>query len=526
MCDVSLVATPSRPHLLLGQPQSLVVMLDLETAPVNRRAPFEMCIVLDRSNSMKGPALRDAKAAILRVIDALSPGDVLHLVAYDGDASVIFQNGDLGKREALHQQVTAIQSGGATNIGAALELAGGLLQAGRQGRHRRILLYSDGRPNVGLRSAEELGSIVRRWRMFYGIVTSAYGIGDSFQEEVMMEIAAKGGGRYAFVDEALIGRTMEYAMTELFTTRGTGARLMLEGLNGSVVKAVLGYDSSHLEEGLDCGEVHSGNRRKFLVALEVGWQAAGEALSTAGEQAVMSFSLEYIPVLSDTEDEEGVLFARSLSDSFGQKPVVLNGIATVKFTESMELAAYLNPRVGLALCLHEVAGAVEDVACALAQENVVKATDTLLRCSTKLQQQLPHDEDHMAEVMLGRVQRMLTRLESESSDPDFSKEIRKLHHYAKISRRSSLDEYKQDYSPSHEVRKRHHRALFMELPASLSGLCTPAEADVPFCANAPQLSKLVLEGRRHRSRRHSNPPSVDGSSETESIDGSTASADF
>ncbi len=48
---------------------------------------------------------------------------------------------------------------------------------------------------------QELGQVARRLRMFYGIVTSAYGIGEGFYEEVMIEIAANGGGRYAFVDD-------------------------------------------------------------------------------------------------------------------------------------------------------------------------------------------------------------------------------------------------------------------------------------------------------------------------------------
>eukprot|EP00667_Euglena_gracilis_P005011 EG_transcript_5038 len=527
MCGVSLTATPSRPHLLIGLPQSLVVLLDLETAPVSRRAPFELCIVLDRSNSMKGPALRDAKAAISAVIDALSPADVLHLVSYDGEASVVFQNGDLSRREALHAQVAAIEAGGATNIGTALELAGGLLRAGGHGRHRRILLYSDGRPNVGLRSAEELGNIARRWRMFYGIVTSAYGIGDSFQEEVMMEIAAKGGGRYAFVDEALIGRAMEYAMTELFTTLGTGARLMLQGLNGAVVTSVMGYDSAGLETGLDCGEVHSGNRRKFLVALEVSGRVGGEEPSPGAEHPVLAFSLQYSPVLVGAAETGGFLFPGGPGDSARGRAVVVNGVASVKFTEDIELAAHLDPRVQLALCLQEVAGAVEDVACALGEENVARATATLRHCAAELARHLPHDEDRMAEVMLGRVQRTLARLEKEpdSNDPDFSKEIKKLNHYAKISRRSSLDEYAQDYSPSHEARKRRQRAQFMDLPASLAGLRLVAEAISP--ANAPKLNELALEGRPRRGRRFSSPPSIDGSiciSEADSLDSSMASA--
>ena len=153
--SVTLASAALQPQLLYGLRQQNVVMLDMQTGAAAARAPFELCIMLDRSGSMAGHRLKAAKTAICSVIEALQEKDILHLVAYDDSPRVVFEAGDLEDRERLCQQVRGIRDGGSTDIGWALDSAAKVLNRSTSGlANRRIFLFSDGHPNQGLTTAE------------------------------------------------------------------------------------------------------------------------------------------------------------------------------------------------------------------------------------------------------------------------------------------------------------------------------------------------------------------------------------
>ena len=114
--SVAIASAALQPQLLYGLRQQNVVMLDIRTGAAAARAPFELCIVLDRSGSMAGHRLKAAKTAICSVIEALQEKDILHLVAYDDSPRVVFEAGDLEDRERLCQQVRGIRDGGSTDM--------------------------------------------------------------------------------------------------------------------------------------------------------------------------------------------------------------------------------------------------------------------------------------------------------------------------------------------------------------------------------------------------------------------------
>ncbi len=90
--------------MLVCAPQ--VVSVTTSEAEVQvKRAPFELCVLLDRSGSMGGDRLNFSKEAIKLLIDNLDETDRLHFLCYDDSVSTIFVSGDLKDKNHLKKLV-------------------------------------------------------------------------------------------------------------------------------------------------------------------------------------------------------------------------------------------------------------------------------------------------------------------------------------------------------------------------------------------------------------------------------------
>lgn len=162
----------------------------------------DMVIVLDRSGSMEGQKLRDAKQAVLKLLGELSPRDRFALVSYSGD---VRQDSGLlpvtaANREHLTSVITGIRSGGGTNLGGGLQQGISLLTSGkRNGNLGRLILISDGLANEGITDQNSLGNMASA-ALEKEFAISAVGVGNDFNEELMTAIADRGTGNYYYLE--------------------------------------------------------------------------------------------------------------------------------------------------------------------------------------------------------------------------------------------------------------------------------------------------------------------------------------
>ncbi|MBM3496009.1 MAG: hypothetical protein FJX72_17050, partial [Armatimonadetes bacterium] len=77
----ALAGGASREHMLL--------MLRAGSAAIGRRAPLNLCLVIDRSGSMEGEPLDYVKRACAYVVDLLEPADVLSIVTFEEQVDVV-----------------------------------------------------------------------------------------------------------------------------------------------------------------------------------------------------------------------------------------------------------------------------------------------------------------------------------------------------------------------------------------------------------------------------------------------------
>lgn len=122
----------------------------------------DVTVVLDRSGSMNGPAFERAQAAVLRVIDGLSPLERANVIDFSNSVARFAPGGETltpEVRARLRAYVTGLRSGGGTNIHDSL------LEALRQpsagdGFVSTVLFVTDGIPTIGRTKEREIRALV------------------------------------------------------------------------------------------------------------------------------------------------------------------------------------------------------------------------------------------------------------------------------------------------------------------------------------------------------------------------------
>lgn len=115
--------------------------------------PKDLVIALDRSGSMNGEKINQAKAALAYVLKNLNPGDRFNVVVYNDVIDPLFQGLMANQKENIDKalgMIDGIHAEGGTNIhDALLEALKTIGAAPGNGRLRYVLFLTDGLPTVG-----------------------------------------------------------------------------------------------------------------------------------------------------------------------------------------------------------------------------------------------------------------------------------------------------------------------------------------------------------------------------------------
>lgn len=203
--QVRLDVSMANPTLLAEKKQTTFVKVGLTGFPApnkSARAPVNVAIALDKSGSMNGEKIEKAKEAAIAAVNRLGPQDLLSVVVYDSNVRVLVPATKLADRQYVIDRIREIHAGGQT------ALFGGVSKAAEEVRKfldrervNRVLLLSDGLANVGPQSPSELGSLGASL-MKEGISVSTVGLGLDYNEDLMTQLAMKGGGNHVFIEKA------------------------------------------------------------------------------------------------------------------------------------------------------------------------------------------------------------------------------------------------------------------------------------------------------------------------------------
>lgn len=192
-----------------GADYLLLMLMPPRQSPDTRRIARETIFVVDRSGSMSGAPMEQAKEALTYALDRLPAEDHFNIITFSSGATKLFEQSvpaDAAHLGVARRHVSGIDADGGTEMADALRLA--LKDQSTDLGLRQVIFITDG--SVGNEGAlfAQIRRNLDRSRLF------TVGIGSAPNGHFMRKAADFGGGTFTFIGDP---REVSTKMTELFS---------------------------------------------------------------------------------------------------------------------------------------------------------------------------------------------------------------------------------------------------------------------------------------------------------------------
>ena len=183
------------------EPQMFYMILNLQAPPSARRnpaPPLNVCIVIDRSTSMKNEKMDVVKATAVEVMRNMRPQDIVSVVSFSDRAEVVIPASYHQDHGRLEAQIQQIQPSGGTEIFQGLEAGAKEVMKSHDGKRiSHIILLTDGKTYGDEQRCLDLASKLAE----RGVGISAMGIGDEWNDIFLDVLATRTGGSSSYIEE-------------------------------------------------------------------------------------------------------------------------------------------------------------------------------------------------------------------------------------------------------------------------------------------------------------------------------------
>jgi Ca-activated chloride channel family protein len=347
---VKLKVELDRKVLPAGKTERAVLKISLAPEQVIReeanRPPVNLAIVLDRSGSMSGDKIEQAKEAAIQAIRRMGAKDRISIVAYSNHAETIASAQSAKNAEKLVNLVRQLKANGGTALFAGVNQGAAELRKNLDGEYfNRIILLSDGLANQGPSSTEDL---VRLGRALVkeDISVSTVGLGSGYNEDLMAGLAKEGQGNLYFAETSKeLPGIFDAEIGDALNVVARNATLRIELETGVRPLRLIGRQGviheNHVE--IEIKQLYGGQEKFALLEVEVPAGKAKEKKNLA--RIVAKFNAA----------GNGAVISRK-------------AVVSCAFSEKeKEVTASINEKVVVAYVDNQVADA-KDVAIALADE--------------------------------------------------------------------------------------------------------------------------------------------------------------
>lgn len=180
--------------------RQLQISISAKPGEIGASVPLNLCLILDHSGSMTGRPLEMVKKAANSIIERLKPSDRISIVAFDHKAKIIVPNQLVGEnKNTINKQISQLRADGGTAIDEGLKTGIEELAKGKKDAISQAFLLTDGENEHGdndrcLKFAEVAAE--------YNITLNSLGFGDHWNQDILEQIADKGGGTLVYIERA------------------------------------------------------------------------------------------------------------------------------------------------------------------------------------------------------------------------------------------------------------------------------------------------------------------------------------
>ncbi len=245
--------------------------------PLVRREPRrEVTIVIDRSGSMAGPKMDQARSAALQILEGLSDGEAFNVIDFGNAVSLLSERPVVKDRAAMlraREYLHAVRPIGGTNTYDALVEA--LRQPPAAGLLPTVLFLTDGLPTVGRTGEGDIRALVEgcnphRRRVF------TFGLGDDVNAPLLDRLAEASRAAAVYVRP---GEDLEEPVLRAFE-RLEGP-VLADGKLSDANGAILGLQPATLPDLFEGDQLVVLGRYKGSGPLRLALDGAGRSLSFA-----------------------------------------------------------------------------------------------------------------------------------------------------------------------------------------------------------------------------------------------------
>lgn len=309
----------SRKALLqLDEPQVHYLLFDITPAEGFKviRPAVNLCIVVDRSTSMRGQRLDQVRGAAQSVLDQLEPTDSASIIAFSDRSEVVVAPDQAKDRGVSRARLSLLQAGGGTAIAQGLETGlNQLRQSFQRDGVNHLLLLTDGRTYGDEASCLHMADRAVK----DGITISGVGIGSDWNDRFLDDLTSRTGGAAIFLDTP---RAVTALLQKTFDDLGRvfANRVRLEGAFAPQVDVRSAFrihpDPTPLSDALPLVLGHLGRDDSIRLLLELvihpigpiheltlaSLQVAGDLLGQAPDNPPLPVAIR-CPVSSEPEHE-------------------------------------------------------------------------------------------------------------------------------------------------------------------------------------------------------------------------------
>lgn len=280
--------------LTVERPQKLYMMARFVAgdAPGERgRRPLNLSLVIDRSGSMAGDKIDYTKQAAQFLVQHLSNKDTLSIVLYNDKVETLVAPEVISNKDMVTQLIERIRVRGTTNLsGGWLEGCRHVKASLRDNTLNRVLLMSDGLANRGVTDMNTLVTMARQKRE-EGVSTTTMGLGNDFNEDLMIEMASAGGGAFYFIESPEVAPIIfQEELSGLLNVVGQNLTItMLPTDHISMINQLNAYPvhTTGNTTAFSLGDIFANEEKTLVLEMSV------PALDTLGEIQIATLIFDY-----------------------------------------------------------------------------------------------------------------------------------------------------------------------------------------------------------------------------------------